>query len=51
MKTNSKFSVSEIKDFVSSLNNRTQFGLAAVVVTTPDLKKPKSCPFSGRVKK
>ena len=50
MKTNSVFTVTEIKNFVANIN-KTQFGLAAVTVTEPRLRSPKSCPFSGRVTK
>lgn len=50
MKTTSAFTTTEIKKFVNGIN-RTQFGLAAVLVTEPRLRAPKSCPFSGRVRK
>lgn len=50
MKTNSSFSIAEIENFVANIN-KTQFGLAAVLVTEPRLRAPKSCPFSGRVQK
>lgn len=50
MKTTSAFTTTEIKNFVNGIN-RTQFGLAAVLVTEPRLRAPKSCPFSGRVRK
>lgn len=50
MKTNSKFSVEEIKSFVSNIN-KCQSGLACVTITEPRLRAPKSCPFAGRVKK
>ena len=50
MKTNSSFSIAEIENFVANIN-KSQFGLAAVLVTEPRLRAPKSCPFTGRVKK
>lgn len=50
MKTTSTFTTTEIKNFVNGIN-KTQFGLSAVLVTEPRLRAPKSCPFSGRVKK
>lgn len=41
-----------ISNFVASeLSNRTQFGVQVVTSTEPTFRKPKTCPFSGRVVK